>query len=136
WVGQNCWPEVGQINWPLTQEKCRTAFIALFFLEDAMILALETDLTKLGNYVRVIPPAVRLIPAHIAIKIAEDDCLWPAKIFAVDLKILPKLAHVPKCFIIAPLRPDGQHSEFSIDGERKKKPKIFRTPGQGFTFAG
>src|SRR5690606_228421 len=19
WVGQNCWPEVGQINWPLTQ---------------------------------------------------------------------------------------------------------------------
>lgn len=21
WVGQNCWPEVGQINWPLTQAK-------------------------------------------------------------------------------------------------------------------
>ena len=19
WVGQNCWPEVGQINWPLTE---------------------------------------------------------------------------------------------------------------------
>lgn len=23
WVGQNCWPEVGQINWPLTADQTR-----------------------------------------------------------------------------------------------------------------
>src|SRR5690554_7167022 len=100
-----------------------------------MILALETHLAKLGNYDRVIPPAVRLIPAHIAIKISENDCLWPAKIVTVNLKVLPELTNVAKCFFIAPLRPDGQHDEISIDSAREKKPEIFRAPVQCFTFA-
>src|SRR5690554_229436 len=100
-----------------------------------MILALETHLAELSNYIRVIPPAVGLVPAHIAIKIAENDCLWPAEIVTVNLKILPELPHVAKCFFISPLRPDGQHPEISIDGKRKKKPEIFRTPIESFTFA-
>src|SRR3990167_6299059 len=80
------------------QEKCWAGLFSLLFLEDSVILAFEPHRFQLGNYVRVIPPTIRLIPEHIAIKIAENYCLWPAKVVTVDLKILPELPHITKCF--------------------------------------
>lgn len=106
------------------QEECWPGLIALLFLKGTMIRALEIHLAEFSYYVLVIPPSVRLIPPHIAIKIAENDCLWLTQIFTMNLKVFPELPHVAKCFVIPPLRPDCQHSDISVDSEREKKPKI------------
>src|SRR5690606_4918324 len=34
WVGQNCWPEVGQINWPLTAGLAHLWFLTLHPFDD------------------------------------------------------------------------------------------------------
>uniref|UniRef100_UPI00289CB3BC hypothetical protein n=1 Tax=Pseudomonas cremoris TaxID=2724178 RepID=UPI00289CB3BC len=36
WVGQNCWPEVGQFNWPLTNAKGAFGELSIRLVNNAL----------------------------------------------------------------------------------------------------
>ena len=55
------------------QKKCWFCLCSLHFFVNVVILALEPQRFQLSNNVRVIPPAVGLIPDRVAIEVAKDD---------------------------------------------------------------
>ena len=67
WVGQNCWPEVGQINWPLTQGGQNENIAAACCRLDRLVV--HTDLKSDSIMLCVIAPL--LLSLVLVLSVAE-----------------------------------------------------------------
>ena len=63
----------------------------------------------------MVPPAVRSVPNHIAIKITDDDSCWLTELFTVDLQILPELPNIAKGTSGAGFGPNSQYRNLLVN---------------------